>query len=334
MVTKLSQSPLLSRGPCVISSCFNAVITFMKKRFIAGCMVCLAGILGAAWLIPTNQPLWMWGAAGLSMIGFILCLGAGAVGRPLGVLVNEQNVMSLSRFQTAVWTVIVLSILVVIVSIRIHSGVLNIKFSAGVLELLGISAVALVGSPLIESTKKGKPDDSVAPQTAAALRKSAMVPPSVADKVNAAGAKALADHKVATAALTAAQDPKVLAEKAKAAEEKGKTDSLADTINDNAQGLLYKNPSISDARFSDIFRGSEVGNFAQLDLAKVQMFFFTLVVGVAYIYALTGLISGTEVSGATVSMPPLSDGMVGLLAISNGSYLGAKSVNHTMTTSS
>jgi hypothetical protein len=283
----------------VISSCFNAVRTFMKNRLIAvASIVCLAGILAGACLIPSDHPLLMWGGVGVSMVGFILCLGVGAVGRSLGVLVNEQNVMSLSRFQTAVWTVIILSILVVIVSIRIHSrvaDVLNIKFSAGLLELLGISAVALVGSPLIESTKKGKdPDDSVAPQTAAALRRNAIVPPSVADKVNAAGAKAVADHK---AALTAVPDPKSMPEKAvaddkgvaqsmttagtavqdpKVVEEKAKTDSLADTINANAQGLLYKNPSITDARFSDIFRGSEVGNFAQLDLAKVQMFFFYL----------------------------------------------------------
>lgn len=83
--------------------------------------------------------------------------------------------------------------------------------------------------------------------------------------------------------------------------------------------------------FLSIFRGSEVGNYAQIDLAKLQMVFFTLVVGVAYIYALAGVVSGKEVSGSSVSMPVLTDGMVGLLAISNGSYLGAKAVDHTMT---
>src|SRR5271165_1657537 len=149
-------------------------------------------------------------------------------------------------------------------------------------------------------TKKGKePTDSSLTQTSAALRQNGLAPKSVSEQVKAAVG------------------------------EVAKTNSVKVAIDDNNQGLLYKNPSISDARFSDMFRGSEVGNFAQMDLAKVQMFFFTLLVGVAYAYALAGLLSSQDVIGDSVSMPQLTDGMVGLLAISNGSYLGSKAVVHT-----
>jgi hypothetical protein len=286
---------------------------------------CLALILLTVCFWPRGQALVVWGLVALWTVGFIMSLGLAVAGRPLGVLVNEQNVMSLSRFQTAFWTVIIVSALVVILSLRIQSSVsdvLNVKFTSGVLELLGITAVALVGSPLIESTKKDKePSDSALKQTATTLRQNGLAPKSVAEQIEVAGASS---HEQQVTAGVAAADTKPGVEKAK-------TDSLKATIDENSQGLLYKNPTIGDARFSDMFRGSEVGNFAQMDLAKVQMFFFTLVVGVAYVYALTGIITGEAVTADSVSLPQLTDGMVGLLAISNGSYLGSKAVVHTST---
>jgi hypothetical protein len=48
-------------------------------------------------------------------------------------------------------------------------------------------------------------------------------------------------------------------------------------------------------------------------------------------YTSAGILSRKEVGGPSVSMPDLTQGMVGLLAISNGSYLGAKVVDHTKT---
>ena len=42
-------------------------------------------------------------------------------------------------------------------------------------------------------------------------------------------------------------------------------------IQQNAVGKLYSNASPSDARFSDIFQGDEIGNTAYVDVSKVQM---------------------------------------------------------------
>jgi hypothetical protein len=43
------------------------------------------------------------------------------------------------------------------------------------------------------------------------------------------------------------------------------------------------------------------------------------------------MMSGNAVDAADLSFPDLSNGMVALLGISNGGYLGAKAVDHTKT---
>jgi len=314
----------------------------MNRVFSWLCAVCVVVmVLWALWmpwgLIVT------WIGVSLCTVAFLLCVGAGISGRPLGVLINEQNLMSLSRFQTALWTVIIVSGLVVIVAARVRHVItdgdpLDIKFTPQVLGLLGISAAALVGSPLIDATKKDKPADPKAMnQTAAALVKTQNVPDSVLEQTKKAEAAATKEHvdKALEAAGTNADSAAVskaaeAASKPAAAAEANKV--MASTITQNAVGVLYKNPSISDASFSDMFEGSEVGNAAQVDLAKVQMFFFTLVVALGYIYAFTAVLRKQDIYGASFSFPPLSDAMIALLGISNGGYLGSKAVNHTPTT--
>jgi hypothetical protein len=105
--------------------------------------------------------------------------------------------------------------------------------------------------------------------------------------------------------------------------------NVATAITDNAEGILYKNPSVSDASFADMFEGNEVGNAAHVDLSKVQMFFFTVVVAVAYGYALWDMMSSEAIYGASFAFPAISSGMVGLLGISNAGYLATKGVDHT-----
>jgi hypothetical protein len=275
-------------------------------------------MIGTVLLFPNTQRIWEWALVALWMVLFVLCIGVAVTGQPLGILINEQNLMSLSRFQAVLWTVIIVSALLVIAAARLHDGVaapgspLDIKFTPQVLSLLGITSAALVGSPLIDATKKSKtPAPSVAPQTAAALETTNNVPDSVEKTAATAGAAAANDGPAQVAAA--------------------KTTTLTNAISQNAQGLLFKNPKISDASFSDMFEGTEVGDAAHVDLAKVQMFCFTLIVALTYIYALGALMIGNALDGVDVSFPPLSDGMVALLGISNGGYLGGKAVDHTKT---
>lgn len=92
-------------------------------------------------------------------------------------------------------------------------------------------------------------------------------------------------------------------------------------------GAVVYNAAPGYARFADLFRGDETGNSTHLDLGKVQMFFFTVVLVVAYVFALAEKFP--ELLAAGASFPPLDDGMVALLGISHAGYLAHKAVPHT-----
>ena len=95
----------------------------------------------------------------------------------------------------------------------------------------------------------------------------------------------------------------------------------------NKQGTLYANTNISDARITDMFQGDELNNTAQIDLAKVQMFYFTIIAVVCFfVMVLRQLVDATTDLG---SLPVLSDGFVAVLGISHGGYLTSKSISHT-----
>lgn len=94
-----------------------------------------------------------------------------------------------------------------------------------------------------------------------------------------------------------------------------------------AEGLIVANPSPDDARFADMFKGDEVGDRTALDIAKVQMFFFTLILVLAY-----GATVATAMRVFPVTeLPGMQGGMVALLGISHAGYLTSKGGTHTAT---
>ncbi len=93
-----------------------------------------------------------------------------------------------------------------------------------------------------------------------------------------------------------------------------------------AYGSVLKKASPRDAGWIDMFTGDEVGNKSTLDLGKLQMFLFTLVLVVSYGYDL-----GTEfyTKAIITEFPPLDLSTVALFGISHASYLANKAVPHT-----
>jgi hypothetical protein len=173
---------------------------------------------------------------------------------------------------------------------------------------LGISAASLVGSPLIAATKKSKtPDQKAVVATARQMIRLDNIPESVKAATTPSGPSSEKSSPFA----------------------KPSPDTLVSAIDENAEGTLYKNPTISDASLADMFEGNEIGNAAHVDLSKVQMFFFTVVVSVAYVFSLWDVLSTNAIYGAAFAFPTLSNGMVALLGISNAGYLAAKGVDHT-----
>jgi hypothetical protein len=88
-----------------------------------------------------------------------------------------------------------------------------------------------------------------------------------------------------------------------------------------ADGQFIKNRSIADATFADLFMGELIDDFTLLDVAKIQMFFFTILAVLSYATAI-----GASVRSGVVpaSLPDVGEGLLAILGISHGGYLMSK----------
>jgi len=94
------------------------------------------------------------------------------------------------------------------------------------------------------------------------------------------------------------------------------------------RGVLVTYNDPTKASLGNLFTGDEVGNHLSVDPGKVQMFFFTLLVAIAYAIQVGYWLALPE-PGTT--LPDLSAGMVALLGISHVGYLGTKYAPSTRT---
>ena len=102
---------------------------------------------------------------------------------------------------------------------------------------------------------------------------------------------------------------------------------LADIL--ATQGLLHKNADPSEARWVDLFRGEEISNFKLVDMSKVQMLFFTVVIIAAYAAAISGVLRDLNAlrTSAFIAFPGFSESLNFLLGISHGTYLSVKTID-------
>ena len=215
-----------------------------------------------------------WLVVVFALVGFIVIAGLGVTGVWRGAFIDERNMISLSRFQMLVWTVLVLSSYGAITISRAQTDALtalDVDVPHTLWILMGISTTSLVGSPLLKNTKKDprlamRPDDQV---------------------------QALDSQREGLAAHV------------------------------RVEGRIVSKKSIEDARWSDLFIGEEVSNVAHLNLAKIQMFFFTVLVVLSYGVAVGSLLLSTPNADA---LPDVGEGMLALFGISHGGYLIDKAV--------
>lgn len=100
----------------------------------------------------------------LAMTLMVLLMGQRIVGRPLGALVSSRNVMSLTRFQALLWTILILATFTTIIVGRVWRGESIADFfnnttpplRPDLLALMGISYASAVGSGLVLSNKTTK----------------------------------------------------------------------------------------------------------------------------------------------------------------------------------
>jgi hypothetical protein len=107
---------------------------------------------------------WSWLVVLGALLVFLLVLGIWMTHQPLGVLINERNLMSLSRLQIICWSIVILSSYIVVVMQRIAGHVpnpLGVTVDNQLWAILGISTASFVGAPLVPSTKTDKsPSDN------------------------------------------------------------------------------------------------------------------------------------------------------------------------------
>ncbi len=228
------------------------------------------------WVIADHNHRLAWALTAALMLLFIIATGQTIIGRWAGILIDDRNVISLSRFQMTVWTVILLSAYVTAALYNIYTGV-DEPLAIGILKELwlamGISTASLVGTPMILAPKKAK----------------------------------------------MASEPELQATLTQLARE-GQPPS-----NTKAVGQVIGNTSPSLASWSDMFTGDETSNGAHVDLAKVQMFFFTLAITVSYCFALWRTFRYAQPDGIT-QFPALDESTLALLGISHSGYLVNKAV--------
>jgi hypothetical protein len=264
-------------------------------------LLLLTGLASSSLLLDrTNQRslLWCWGVLASLLTILVFILGHGVVDRGLGALIDERNRMSLSRLQLLLWVLLVLSGFSTAALWNLvvgHPDPLQIALPSQLWSLLGISTASLVGSPLILSTKRDRaPQQQEMDRTKQAL----------------AGQKTVvfeADDKLLNVTFQPNQ-------------------GLIEKINAKGQLLTFAAPILASP--ADLFKGDETGNGAHLDLGKVQMFFFTIILVMTYGVSLGTLFTSLKAGAAISSFPSLDQGMVTLLGISHAGYLANKAVPH------
>lgn len=245
-------------------------------------------------IIPKKYIEYTWLLNMVLMTVFVGIAGLGINGRLSGVLIDSRNRWNLSRLQTILWTILILSAFFTIAIWNIlnkSADPLAIQLHEELWFLMGISTTSLVGSPLIISGKKEK--------------------------------KADPEEKKNQFVMVAQQrgvkiDPKTF----KIMDNKPETTSMT------AQGQVACNAKLEDAGISDLFKGEETGNVAYLDLGRIQMLYFTVITIMTYAVMIFNLLHGVKTGAKIDTFPALSSSLIALLAISHGGYLAHKAVSH------
>jgi hypothetical protein len=247
------------------------------------------------------------------VVALLMLVTMAVIGVSLGkgissILIDpERNMMSLSRLQIVLWTLVILSAFVTVGLARVRYSLsdatpaveepLAIQLPQLVWALMGVSITSAVGSPLLKAAKAQRTEAQEQQQEQeVTIRKQQGEPAQAATYHNAL-------------------------------EKRTRYDAEAQKTYQNTGALVKKN-SWEMAKFSDVFMGEEVTNFMYVDVVKVQNFFFTVVAVVVYTMALASEIAKGAALTATFGFPDPMPGLVAMISISHAGYLTDKAFTH------
>lgn len=124
--------------------------------------VLLTGTLNWTQALPLRWT-WLWTA--VLVLFAIMVMGGAVNGRLDGVLIDNRNRISLSKFQMLLWTVVVLSALIAAASVNITGNKpdpLEIGIPVELLLAMGIAATSFVATPALLQLKANQDSSSTA----------------------------------------------------------------------------------------------------------------------------------------------------------------------------
>jgi hypothetical protein len=258
--------------------------------FVLGLAVC------AWWVAVTKNPALVrcqFVVVELVLIGLCVVAGLMVHSRIDGILINDRNRLSLSRFQWVVWLVLILGTYFVE---SIWNTSQNLAFpiiQTQLLALLGISSGSAVASNVIAENKKTTPPPAAVPVQA---------------PVAAAPANPATRMSATTGAMVVAGAPP------------------PPPASHRMVGALAANDAPVVASWSDLFMGDEEATYRTVDISRLQKLVITVLLATIYLtYLWTEL--GKATSGTALAMPTFGDdsnGFLWLLGISHGAYLAQK----------
>lgn len=294
-------------------------------------VVVVAMILVGVFLPLRRVHLWIW-AWIINLVGMFVLMGTFSlsVGTKFwGIFVDSRNMVSLSRFQIVLWTLVVLSAFWTIGLSRVGDAVLPEHKELYVCE-----------SPPLEEEEEGQEPQEGEPCAAPLdLQLPGVLWALMGISVTSAVASPLIkQNKMQTTKpkedeYTHTLDTTLEYVLSQTEREEFKKLTPKDPKKEfwNIGAVIVRNPAFP-ARFSDMFKGEGVGDIIYVDMAKVQNFFFTVVSVVTYAVALGAAITGAESISALFQFPDVSEGLLAVLSISHAAYLVDKQVTTSMPT--
>ena len=225
---------------------------------------------------------------------------------------------------------------------------LDINFPPQLLVLLGLSVASLAGANAIKTNRAASEDGRItdivegrieraeqrADQAQTQLEGLESMRDSTLESMNTGlesldtdPAAAEQARREAEAQLAQLEARMRAAEQAAAAAEARVAKMQA--VQEEAVGELQANPSIAEARWSDMVRGDTIANFEFADLGKIQMLLFTVVLVFAYAALIWSIMSMPGASrilqlAPSITFPPFSDSLVVTMGLSQAGYLSTK----------
>lgn len=198
---------------------------------------------------------------------------------------------------------------------------LNVSFPQELLLVMGISTASLAGSTIIK------------------IRKSSQDSGSTIDTFNRQLGSAINRRDVSRSSESVetmrseiqenVRDRKSLAPDQRAFLMADQKVTDLEKVDQDRAGVLHQHEKMEDAAWTDMLSGDKITDFQYLDITKVQMFLFTIILVFSYAVLLWGLMSENGAEYLlyilpTVSLPAFSTSMVALLGLSHAGYLTGK----------